>query len=483
MAYVLFLLCAFLKTSLAHAAAPPPPLKGGGSCVGPVDCQLNGNCASGRCACLAAWTGSDCSQLHLLPAPTQAAFPPHGPAHTAVSTWGAGVVPSADGKLYHMFVSEMQRSCGLKSWTRNSAIRHAVSELGPEGPYIPRDLVQPNPFAHNPKPVELADGTKLIYHIGCGGPLHPGPEYAPLNCTNGTTPIAPPGTSSTTSTPSTPGNHNTGMGHSGLDGAVGLGPCNGFNGNVLSSNSGSWSGPWTSRGALYPNAPSSSSSPSSSPSLSSSSSSTGPSSSPVRFPFTMDNPAPLITRSGEAFVLFRSWCSDPSCSYAAHNLSLIGLARAEAWNGTYETPHDAIFEAQTEDPHLFQNEFGFHALFHDLCVPAKTCGGGTHPRGADGVGGHAFSEDGIAWTYSAAPAYTLQVQQRDGSTLHAGRRERPFLLLDRSGQPTHFFTGMQLTEQPRGGRQDHTFTHVQPVVTKEAAAPSDRPSTAVTPLE
>ena len=68
--------------------------------------------------------------------------------------------------------------------------------------------------------------------------------------------------------------------------------------------------------------------------------------------------------------------------------------------------------------------------------------------------------------YSHTPAYTLAVEQRDGTVLHAARRERPFLLMAGDGPtPTHLFTGMQLANQPRGGRQDHTFTHVQPINT------------------
>ena len=38
---------------------------------------------------------------------------------------------------------------------------------------MPRELVLPY-FAHNPKPLVTADGTVLLYHIGCGGPLHKG---------------------------------------------------------------------------------------------------------------------------------------------------------------------------------------------------------------------------------------------------------------------------------------------------------------------
>ena len=95
-----------------------------------------------------------------------AAFPPKGPNHTTTSTWGGGVVRDKKGR-YHLFVSEIQQKCGLRSWIWNSAIRHAVSDT-PEGPFEPRELVLPH-FAHNPKPLLLDDGTWLIYHVGASG--------------------------------------------------------------------------------------------------------------------------------------------------------------------------------------------------------------------------------------------------------------------------------------------------------------------------
>eukprot|EP01045_Picozoa_sp_COSAG04_P015378 COSAG04_NODE_1211_length_7719_cov_2.630232_8_plen_437_part_00 len=71
-------------------------------CRSDEDCQLAGQCqrSTGVCACDAAWTGVNCSQLALQPAPAQPAF-----KRATSSSWGGSVVQDRDG-LFHMFASE-----------------------------------------------------------------------------------------------------------------------------------------------------------------------------------------------------------------------------------------------------------------------------------------------------------------------------------------------------------------------------------------
>ena len=45
------------------------------------------------------------------------------------------------------------------------------------------------------------------------------------------------------------------------------------------------------------------------------------------------------------------------------------------------------------------------------------------------LGAHAFSRDGLSWTWSPTSAYTKQVQWDDGTSRLMCRRERPALLL------------------------------------------------------
>jgi len=63
------------------------------------------------------------------------------------------------------------------------------------------------------------------------------------------------------------------------------------------------------------------------------------------------------------------------------------------------------------------------------------------------VGRMAWSEYGLDWTLSPVGAYTLQTEYSDGSSEYFCRRERPKLLLDESGHPTHLFTGILATKE------------------------------------
>merc|ERR1712130_770163 len=80
-----------------------------------------------------------------------------------------------------MFLAHMSLHCGLKSWTSNSEILHAISD-NPIGPFKSSDLVLPR-FAHNPF-IRKQDNKYILYNIGCGAN-----STVPIsNCTNGSTP-------------------------------------------------------------------------------------------------------------------------------------------------------------------------------------------------------------------------------------------------------------------------------------------------------
>ena len=166
---------------LARAARAAPPAA---PCASDEDCELNGACgADGACVCYAGWTGADCGQLDLAPAPLTPAF-----FRNTVATWGGSPVLDAGGENWHMFFALMEGHCGLNAWIPNSAIYRAVSVSGsPIGPYVNETRVLPW-FAHNPTASRQADGSLLIWHIGDGGSS--GSFNA--NCTNGTTPPPPP---------------------------------------------------------------------------------------------------------------------------------------------------------------------------------------------------------------------------------------------------------------------------------------------------
>lgn len=103
-----------------------------------------------------------------------------------------------------------------------------------------------------------------------------------------------------------------------------------------------------------------------------------------------------------------------------------------------------------EDPFLYQDpRGGFHALFH----------AGHQGGGYAAAGGHAFSPDGLTWTFSAAPAYYTTVNTSDGQAHQYSRRERPHLVFNGEGAPTHLSTSLWV------GPADHTVTFVQAIAT------------------
>ena len=74
------------------------------------------------------------------------------------------------------------------------------------------------------------------------------------------------------------------------------------------------------------------------------------------------------------------------------------------------------------------------------------------------VGRHAWSADGVTWSYSPHAAFGSTVHYTDGSSASFARRERPHLILDDQGNPTHLVSGIQ----PGGSTGDYSFTMVQP---------------------
>ena len=75
-----------------------------------------------------------------------------------------------------------------------------------------------------------------------------------------------------------------------------------------------------------------------------------------------------------------------------------------------------------------------------------------------------MSVDGLEWTYSGPDSYNTTVVYEGGTVVTFSRRERPELVLDSEGNPTHLITGVTEKTGGRGGQSDHSFTLVQPVL-------------------
>ena len=138
--------------------------------------------------------------------------------------------------------------------------------------------------------------------------------------------------------------------------------------------------------------------------------------------------------------------------------------------------------AGTEDPFVYLDDAGFyHAVFHHMY------GTGTATQWwLDATGGHAFSRDGWAWTYTgvcygdATARYDTPqgrggvVDFDDGTSFAFTRLERPHLLFEGKrgmgalrGDPTHLLNAAQYgdgTDPGTGANNDDAaFTIIRPI--------------------
>ena len=145
------------------------------ACSTDADCN-GGVCAGRSCRCPPLWAGERCTNLSLAPATVKS-----GLRLNASTTWGGGLLREPSG-VWHMYAAQMIDGCGLKTWTSNSLIIHAVSDEV-QGPYRP--LRQPpvlNTFSHNPTVQQLTASSFVLGHIGCGNETK-----SPQVCHNGST--------------------------------------------------------------------------------------------------------------------------------------------------------------------------------------------------------------------------------------------------------------------------------------------------------
>ena len=152
------------------------------ACRSALDCELNGVCRNGVCACEPAWRGDTCGELALLPATRGSGYRRDG-----YSSWGGSVAQAPDGK-WVMYAAEMDLHCGLKVWSTNSRIVRAESQTA-GGTYTFQSVVKDR-FAHEPTLVgPTSDGQYLLLHVGAGRGVWQQNSHQPCtSCANGSTP-------------------------------------------------------------------------------------------------------------------------------------------------------------------------------------------------------------------------------------------------------------------------------------------------------
>eukprot|EP00039_Didymoeca_costata_P021095 m.343400 g.343400 ORF g.343400 m.343400 type:complete len:429 (+) comp22791_c0_seq1:271-1557(+) len=403
-----------------------------GSCKTAMDCHLNGVCSQSKCACRPAWNKvPNCSEMNILPAKN------YGQAYlgfnTNSSSWGGSVVYDPTDKLYHMFVAEFINNCGLYTWHPNSQIVHATSKV-PEGPYTKEQVVM-NAYAHGPSASrDPVTGMWVLSHLGSGTPDNtprPLPGVAGISlkyCKNGN--------SYNTSNSSHPG-----FADSKTIKQQDNVPTLDVQGNYM----------------LYSHSP------------------YGPWKNGTNMPPAGGNSVPLFYPNGSVLVVRQGLSNSgphheppPHPGGPNNGSSFLNYEFADSFqdllNGSFVSygPDNITVSPWThwEDVFMWTDEDGYyHCLFHAVVENWENSSYAT-PQ----PGGHAYSLDGLHWIAQRNAPYGFVIDYDDGSTWTMEARERPHLIFNSKGQPTHLFNGVN----PFGyfeHTNDHSFTQVVPIAT------------------
>ncbi|HHC7201704.1 TPA: glycoside hydrolase family protein [Vibrio parahaemolyticus] len=296
--------------------------------------------------------------------------------------WGSSVVKGDDGK-YHMFVSRWRQELLFHpGWMVESEIVHAVSDT-PEGPYEFSDLALDRRGAqywdgqsvHNPRVIKH-NGKYIMFYMGS---THNFPDLDdPKKLKLG-------------------------------DEYTIIGRANKRIGIAVSD---SPYGPWERRDE---------------PALD-----TKPD---TYYSFLTSNPSPWINEDGSVDLIFKSRFYNEKFPY--HSKMNIGLARAKSIDDPFEVvSKESIFSEKRfgviEDPFIWRDETGYHLI-------AKDHYGALIEEAKAGIMAH--SKDGLNWFVDKEhpQAYSKTVKWDNGKNIAMGQLERPFILMDDNGKPSHIF--------------------------------------------
>ena len=309
----------------------------------------------------------------------------------------------------------MTEHCGIGAWAQNSRIIRAES-TSPGGPYLRKQVVY-EVFSHEPEVVRGPNQEYVMYFT------------ADLRSQKGLCNCCQPNVSK-------------------CDGSTGPSDCpsSSFNPRLRDSDPTlmAWAqnpeGPWSAAKPLWPD-----------------------------YHGADTNFAPLIFPNGSLVAIWREWTEKGSRCY---------LATAKNWSdpSTYiqHLERGELFPdlgaAGTEDPFLYVDVDGtYHAVFHHMY------GFNTETEWwLDAVGGHAFSRNGLDWTYSGVAwgnvSSTRQgnvVHFTDGGSFRYTRRERPHVVFNHEGEMSHLITAAQygFGKNPgtSGDNGDACYTLLQPI--------------------
>lgn len=146
-----------------------------------------------------------------------------------------------------------------------------------------------------------------------------------------------------------------------------------------------------------------------------------------------NNPAPWLAANGTWFAVcdgFELWRTEDVVSQPWEHVVTI-RATGSPISGNYE------------DPFFFIDARGnWHILYHVY----RTGGESAHncTPGNDGavVSGHYFSQDGLSWITSPTMPYLNVITLADGTNQLLTTRERPKMIFNSDGEPTHLSNGV-----------------------------------------
>eukprot|EP00729_Bicosta_minor_P017825 gene17825-22858_t len=409
----------------------------------PWECGLNGRCgADGECTCYKGWKGKWCTALDVIAVDRNNGVY----SNDAMPTWGGNAVRGgeADGRLHMWVGARAEPSTPLASndsYTCNSKVVHLVeSKSGPGGSRF--ELASPQPLAlgrmhYSPNTIKIPGGgggsADMYLMFSCGNPQSP-----PINDTY----CAQCWLTSSES--------------------------------IRLSWSNSVDGPWGGGHAVFNPAP-------------------GPLDR-NSWDCTTQNPSVVILANGTVIMAYRGHrCVDgapwPAPAGAAPS-EYIGIATAPHWSCLVNqtctlmraTPKPLFHQqcptqlvnktCNVEDPFLWiDNDGFFHMLMHGRSTtppyPSPAFGKG------QALGIYAYSRDGLDWTLvtdnglgnqtDASPWPTDRVQWTDGSSSPIYRRQKPSLLFDVHGNPTHLVNGVDTTSVGNGCYWQTGYTLIQPL--------------------
>lgn len=157
---------------------------------------------------------------------------------------------------------------------------------------------------------------------------------------------------------------------------------------------------------------------------------------PIDLPANANNPSVLVMRDGKILLVFRD------------GKLKVTIAKANKVEDGFRLLAYDIFDGKrAEDMYIFNYDSKLHIIAEDN-VGAFT--------GNERFGFHVVSTDLINWEKAEnVLAYDHTLKFADGTEIKAQRRERPQLLFDETGKPTHLFTSVLYNGE--------AFNAVQPI--------------------